>query len=632
MAFDSEGNLYVTTGDDNSSQSTNGYSGNNQPQAARRATRRRRPTRTAAPTNFAFNDARRTAGNTNNYNGKMLRFNPIDSLADGAKPAVGVGTTYSLPTAASPERPEPVRRHRGRRRQGQARDLRHGPAQPVAHDDRPEDRRPVRGVGRPGRRSPSADAGSVDVRDRRRSCPRAGNYGWPYCMGNKQAYRDRVADGSLRTTNGAGFVNGGPAAARPTAGTTATTSSTTPRTTPASSTLPHTTGTGKDAGTRALQQRLVQPRQPEQRQRLPAVPASSWAPTTRPTTAPHPTQLCPYLTASGATVFTGPVYRYKEGADNSARWPEVLGRPLVPQRLRQQQRQARAAARSRRPTRTARQPVYADSFRGCCRGARTTWTRSSVRTARSTSRSTRASSPPAATPACTASTTRVAPTRRAPTRSGRRRRPRAQVEFSIGASGGVSYEWDFGDGTPASSAANPRTPYAEPGTYTAKLTVTYADGEKASKTTSVTVGDDAVGADDRPRRSTAPRPPAATPRRSSSPCARPTAPAAPASSGSSTASTVARGPGRTTPRNADPFETKFTVSGTGTHTVEYRARDKAGNVSRPGRLGHVRDRLAQRRRLLQRRCRISSTARPSIRSGRSSTRPPATRPPWATAI
>ena len=33
MAFDSEGNLYVTTGDSNSSQSTNGYSGNYQPAA-----------------------------------------------------------------------------------------------------------------------------------------------------------------------------------------------------------------------------------------------------------------------------------------------------------------------------------------------------------------------------------------------------------------------------------------------------------------------------------------------------------------------------------------------------------------------------------------------------------------------
>ena len=32
MGFDSEGNLYVTTGDSNSSQNTGGYSGNFQPQ------------------------------------------------------------------------------------------------------------------------------------------------------------------------------------------------------------------------------------------------------------------------------------------------------------------------------------------------------------------------------------------------------------------------------------------------------------------------------------------------------------------------------------------------------------------------------------------------------------------------
>ena len=40
----------------------------------------------------------------------------------------------------------------------------------------------------------------------------AGNYGWPYCMGNGQAYRDRLADGTQRTTNEAGYVSGGPAA------------------------------------------------------------------------------------------------------------------------------------------------------------------------------------------------------------------------------------------------------------------------------------------------------------------------------------------------------------------------------------------------------------------------------------
>ncbi len=78
--------------------------------------------------NFSYRDARRTAGNTNDYNGKMLRINPIEQLADGANPAIGVGTTYGLPDGGLAERPEPVRRHRGWRRQDQARDLRHGPA------------------------------------------------------------------------------------------------------------------------------------------------------------------------------------------------------------------------------------------------------------------------------------------------------------------------------------------------------------------------------------------------------------------------------------------------------------------------------------------------------------------------
>ena len=41
------------------------------------------------------------------------------------------------------------------------------------------------------------------------------------------------------------------------------------------------------------------------------------------------------------------------------------------------------------------------------------------------------------------------------------------------------YEWDFGDGTPTSTRPNPAHTYAAAGTYTAKLTVTYADGEKA---------------------------------------------------------------------------------------------------------------------------------------------------------
>ena len=61
-----------------------------------------------------------------------------------------------------------------------------------------------------------------------------------------------------------------------------------------------------------------------------------------------------------------------------------------------------------------------------------------------------------------------------------------RVAFSLGSSGGVSYRWEFGDGG-TSTAATPTHNYGVPGTYDVTLTVTYADGEQASKTIAVTV-------------------------------------------------------------------------------------------------------------------------------------------------
>lgn len=61
MAWDSKGNLYIATGDNNSSGFSDGYSGNN-PQPNYKG--------------VSFADARRTAGNTNNLNGKILRIHP----------------------------------------------------------------------------------------------------------------------------------------------------------------------------------------------------------------------------------------------------------------------------------------------------------------------------------------------------------------------------------------------------------------------------------------------------------------------------------------------------------------------------------------------------------------------------
>ncbi len=52
----------------------------------------------------------------------------------------------------------------------------------------------------------------------------------------------------------------------------------------------------------------------------------------------------------------------------------------------------------------------------------------------------------------------------------------------------VSYSWDFGDGSPPSTQANPRHPYAANGTYTATLTVTDNQGGTDTDTATVTIG------------------------------------------------------------------------------------------------------------------------------------------------
>ena len=99
MGFDSEGNLYVTTGDTNSSQGTDGYSGNNP--VAKCPTGPGRPSPrapTAARTTFSYQDARRTAGNTNDYNGKMLRIKPIGRSPTAISPRSASARRTRSPT------------------------------------------------------------------------------------------------------------------------------------------------------------------------------------------------------------------------------------------------------------------------------------------------------------------------------------------------------------------------------------------------------------------------------------------------------------------------------------------------------------------------------------------------------
>ena len=171
-------------------------------------------------------------------------------------------------------------------------------------------------------------------------------------------------------------------------------------------------------------------------------------------------------------------------------------------------------------------------------------------------------------------------------------------------------------------SANPTHTYAEAGTYTAKLTVTYADGEKATpRRSSVTVGDDA------PRR-----------RRPSRSTARRRPPRTPAGQGHAERDRRRRRHRRRLDRvphrrrRLDPRRqhgqrrpVRDQVHGQRRrhHTVEFRSRDQAGNVEDPpGSVTFAID-LPGGGGCLPAAVGSSSTARRSTRSGPSPARPAA---------
>ncbi|GGV04173.1 transcriptional regulator [Streptomyces spectabilis] len=159
MAWDSQGNLYIATGDNNSSGSSDGYSGNN-PQP-----------------NFkgvSFADARRTSGNTNNLNGKILRIHPEP---DG---------TYTLPQGNLFTGKEPD--EGGGKTRGEIYVM--GVRNPARISvDKRTDTLYAGWVG-PDAGQPSTTWGPAKY-DTFAAITHASNRGWPYCMGNNQPYRDR---------------------------------------------------------------------------------------------------------------------------------------------------------------------------------------------------------------------------------------------------------------------------------------------------------------------------------------------------------------------------------------------------------------------------------------------------------
>ena len=412
----------------------------------------------------------------------MLRFNPIDDdpgrgAADGRRRHART----RCPTATSPNGPNLFNGTEGNGSQAKPEIYAMGLRNPSRLSIDPETDIPYTAwVG------PDAGAPSGDRRARRRTrtprrSPQAGNYGWPYCMGNQQAYRDRVADGSLRTDQRRRLRHRRPGRRRRRrAGTTATTSSTTRRTTPASTVLPHTTGTGKDAGTARADQPLVQPRQPGRRQRLPGRSRARAAPTPRRTTARTPTQLCPYLTASGATVLHGPVYRYDDDGDGQlARAGPSTGTAAGSCTTTATTAPSTRCCWTRRPTRTApsRSTPTASAasldWGGELHGLEVRPRRRALRAGLR-----RASSAPAPNAGIYRfDYTGGADTPGADPQWVADRRRRAGPASRSAAPAASSYEWDFGDGSTTSTEAEPDAHLRRrPARYTAKLTVTYADG------------------------------------------------------------------------------------------------------------------------------------------------------------
>ncbi len=614
MGFDSEGNLYVTTGDSNSSQRTNGYSGNFQPEKC--------PTGPnvasndhCGPNGISFNDARRTAGSTNDYNGKMLRFNPIETIVDGAKPQIGVNSTYTLPNAQSPNGANLFSGTEGNGNQAKPEIYAMGLRNPSRLFIDPETDIPYSAWVGPDAGSPSQTQGPSTY-ENATQLPTAGNYGWPYCMGNQQAYRDRVADGSLRTVNAAGYVSGGPAG-NPTQGWYDCDNLVNDSTNNTGLTvLPHVTGTGKDAG-RARPLNLWYSRgNPGGANGCPDFPRELGA-SNAPNYGAAPTQLCPYLTASGATIFNGPVYRYEEGADNSARWPEYWdGRWFLQDFSNNSAKHGLLLDPA--TDQDGGKPVYADSLRGVLNwqanymdskfgpdgayyvqvysGFFSTGPQAGLYRFAYTG----GADTPNPDPQWTTTGT-----------------PR-EIRFSLGSSGGVSYVWDFGDGSPTSTERTPTHTYAASGTYDAKLTVTYADGEQLSKTVQVNVSDDATR-------------PTTTAQTTGTNPVQVTLSATDGAGGTGVEWTEHRidGGGWTRSNNtasADPFVTTFTVAARAT-TRSSSARATAPATSRTRRSRSPSRSLRRAAAVEAPACRspTSSTARRSTPSGRCCAPPAAAR-------
>ncbi|WP_250002978.1 ThuA domain-containing protein [Actinoplanes sp. M2I2] len=422
MAFDDRGNLYVGSGDSNSSQGSDGYSGNNW---------------TAEYEGTSFQDARRTAGNTNDLNGKIIRIHPE---ADG---------TYTIPAgnlfAPGTEKARPEIYVMGVRNIAR-----------LQID--PKKQWLTAGWVGPDAAAPSPELGPAKY-ETATIITEAGNHGWPYCMGNRQPYRDR-------STTDAKVLTGWYDCDNP--------KNESPRNTGLTNLPPikdNMIWYSPDGGGPVFPKR-----------------AGSDIPTYQ---AADATYTQPYLRGGGQAVMSGPTYhRDLADASSGVAWPSYWNDKWF---LGDQSNAAnRVAVTVDQP---GKPPAFGESLRaiipaGGGANQLQSWMDAkfgpdgalymldyaggffSLHPNQKLIRVTYQGGAPTPAPAATSVAVQDKP---------------LTMAFNGSRSGGLSYQWTFGDGG-TSTEADPRHTYARVGSYTATLTVTYAGGETTTVRTTVTVG------------------------------------------------------------------------------------------------------------------------------------------------
>jgi type 1 glutamine amidotransferase len=499
MAFDSKGNLYVTNGDNvpNGANANNGGYTNTDPLYTI-------PCKGAAPTThcgqtppeerpadngpvISYGDARGTSGNTNVYEGKIIRIKPLANPGD----TPGAGSTYTIPGDDAPNGPNLF--------PPDSQPVRDGLAKPeifamgvrsdyTIHIDPKTDAITTAWIGPDqGTQTPTWGPAKTENATMMNS---AGNWGWPFCQaGNRWSYRAK-----LPATTGGGIA--------------------------AEVGHPNTVGGGEDGQSGAFfdcrgpivndspyNTGLTTIPKPK--------PVNIWYgpqggcygypvnangvgiyPQGNTVAAPAITRSCPWIIGGSQAPIDGGIYRAPAGSDKADAWPEYWdGRwfmidfantnatrhAMLMDPATQFEGGLPVAVDSLYgivPTSLIGgvRPVFMDFgsdgalYVGSYAGSYYAFSNNNMgvwRFAYTGGPDTPGPDPRAIVPEIGGS----------------------RIQFDVGASGGVSRTWDFGDGSPTVTTTDQVVShtYGSAGPRDVTLTVNYADGETASKTITVDV-------------------------------------------------------------------------------------------------------------------------------------------------